>query len=346
MALLVERAWPRIVPPLGIAELFLTTSWLNAWVYLPPGGRIAGVVAFTAAFLASPLMIKTGPLRVSRDDALRRIDGHNDDPTLPAQTLASNPSQNSATARALWDDHLRGVWAEWGDRLDAGRVRSAMPEHDRYKLRYIIAAATALSLTVAGHAWSSRLTIPFDWKTPAVPITPVAPKPPILVKAWITPPAGIDKEPIMLDEKSKDGRNGGNALIAHETSVMTIRIPGAAAAVSVNGTAISVQKIIAPRMIDRGQSTYQYEFQLKRGDMVVKIEGGPEWHIQVAPDNEPVIRLHSARPDPDSPNALQLDFSASDDFGVQDGEVIIRIPDRDPAATPLPSGEVPRISLP
>lgn len=348
-ALLIERAWPRAVPPLGIAGLFLTTSWLNAWMYLPPGGRIAGVVAFTAAFLASPLMIKTGPLRVSRNDALRRIDGNNGDPSLPAQTLANRPAQNSATAQELWDDHVRMVWAKWGDRLDAGRVRSVMPERDRYKLRYIIAAATAVSLVASGDDWSSRLAVPFDWKTPptpVTPITPVEPKPLLAVKAWVTPPAGIDHKIITLDEKTKDAHNGGDALIAHETSTMTIRIPGAAAAISVNGAAISVQKIIAPRVIDQGQSTYQYEFQLRRGNTVVKIEGGPEWHIQVMPDNEPVIRLHAARPDPENPNALQLNFSASDDFGTQDGEIIMRLPGRDPAATPLPSGAVPRISLP
>jgi len=48
-----ERLWPALATLATAAGLFLTISWLGVWLWLPPLGRAAAVLAFAVIALAA-----------------------------------------------------------------------------------------------------------------------------------------------------------------------------------------------------------------------------------------------------------------------------------------------------
>src|SRR3569623_1801235 len=110
-ALLWERLWPRLVPPLSVTGLFASASWLGAWSPLPPEARIAGVVAFAAALVASPFQRKPKSLNVTDDDAVKRIDSLSGTPRREAEQFRDRlGAHSSAEDRAIQDLHRESIW--------------------------------------------------------------------------------------------------------------------------------------------------------------------------------------------------------------------------------------------
>lgn len=347
--LFLERAVPRALPPLYTGGIFLSASWAGLWLPLPPAARIAGVVAFAAALAASPLLAKTKSLLVSRDDALKRLDANAGDPARPAQTLGDRPSPGSPeSAKELWNLHLVRTWEKWGGKFDAGRPDINLAARDPYYFRYTVALAMAITAALAGEQRIERITEAFNWTAPpaaAQPAAPAAQQAPVKVKAWITPPDDIDAAPLYLNEDTRDQTQGGSRLAAHESSLMTIQVEGENK-VTVNGEALAAKKVITPRTAE-GKPVYQYETTLTREDTAVEIAGGPAWKISVTQDHNPSVTLDKVSPNEKNVKSLDVTCAAKDDYGVKEGEVIIRIPGgQAPGATPLPSGKLPPIPLP
>lgn len=348
-ALLWERLWPRAVPPLAVTGLFLSASWAGVWGMMPPYGRMASVAAFALALAASPWRYKTGSLKVSRDDALRRLDDNLGDPARPAQQIGDSPAAHSSTKeKELWSLHISRLWDQHGENFKAGTPHPGMAQRDPYHLRFLIALTMAVTAATAQAPHGELIKQAFDWTTP--PSAPEGAKAalPMQVRAWITPPENIDKEPIQMTQDTRDHTQGGRLIEAHQTSTLTIMTYGEAAAITVNGAALKVQKeIIHPQ----GQTGYQYEVQLSDIETKVTIEKGPTWHISVTPDLPPQVTLESIMPKKEPHygrpgQALDLDYKATDDHGYQ-GEIIITGPQvAPPAAKPLPSSKPPVLILP
>ncbi len=346
--LFLERAVPRALPPLYTSGIFLSASWAGLWLPLPPAARIAGVVAFAAALAASPLLAKTKSLLVSRDDALKRLDANAGDPTRPAQTLGDRPSPGSPeSAKELWNLHLVRTWEKWGGKFDAGRPNINIAARDPYYFRYTVALAMAITAAMAGEHRVERITEAFNWASPPAAAQPAAStqQAPVKVKAWVTPPDNIDAAPLYLNEGTRDQTQGGSKLSAHESSIMTIQVEGENK-VTVNGEALTAKKVITPRAAG-GKPTYQYEVTLTKEDTVVEIANGPTWKLAVTQDHDPSVTLDRVSPNEKNIKSLDVTCAAKDDYGVKEGEVVIRIPGgQAPGATPLPSGKLPPIPLP
>ena len=345
-AILWERAWPRIVPPATVTALFLSASFAGVWGMASPVGRMAGVLGFAFALAASPFRYKTGSLIVTPKDALKRLDknlGESD--VEPAQEIASRIAADSSEAqKAIWNLHISNLWQKYADRFDAGKPRPGMAKLDPYHLRFLVALTLAVTTAMSQGPHIEQVKKAFDWTSP-VPSNPQeAPKPALQLKAWVTPPEGINKPPLQMTEATRDHTQGGEKMIAHQTSVMTIITYGKPTEITVNGKTVPLQKELPQ---GQGVTGYQYEFKLEAADTIVKINHGPSWRIAVDQDKAPVVTISDIKPAEGKNNkSLDIDYNAKDDFGYT-GEIVIETPDKpDTKAKPLPSAAPPVLTLP
>jgi hypothetical protein len=324
--MMLERLWPRTVAPLCVGGAFVTTSWLGLWHALPPVGRMAGVAAFAlaAAVTSAPLVLKK--LRVTRAEAIARLDEENRDGRQPAFILNDRlPAGASAEAERVFAANRLRLLEEWVDQFSAGRRQSGKT------FAPLAAAALAVAITAftAGPHRLERLSEAFNWKTPPVPV---------LVKAWVTPPDNFRETALILDQNTKDAAHGGTKLEAHKSSKMTIVIFDRDTKVTVNGTAQTATKANVVKDPSQGKSTYQYELNLAEGRNSIVINNEVFWTINVAPDAAPTAAIKGIKQNEKDINAQELEYTEKDDYGIRDSELILTLPAA-PAqgATPLPS---------
>ncbi len=106
-AILWERLWPALVSLLTAVGLFIALSWLGLWLWLPPVGRIAGLVALIAltAYASLPLLRLRIP---TRQEGLQRLDRMSGLPHRPATAVTDEMATTAVDAfsMALWRAHL------------------------------------------------------------------------------------------------------------------------------------------------------------------------------------------------------------------------------------------------
>lgn len=343
-ALFKERLWPKTVPPFCTTSLFLSASWLGMWAPLPVSARIAGVLTFAAAAMASPLLVRNGSLKIAREEALERIEENLGNPkALPAHTLNDKlPEGRPVDAHAIWDKHISEIWDEWGDKLSAGKANFNKHGHGKYK----IALATGLCLAfttglIAGEERVSRLQDAFNWTSPAPAIQPLK------VQAWVKPPRNIEGA-LHLTEQTRDHTQGGEKLVTSQYGTMVIQVFERRSAVTVNGEALPVKDTLTSGSNNDQKTVYQYETQLMDENTVIAIENGPTWQIRVRPDRAPTADIKAVAPHEETPETLEVTYGTSDDHGITDGKITIRPTGdkKDPEATPLPSSKLPVLPLP
>lgn len=330
-----ERLLPKIVPPLGVAGLFLGASWAGVWEPLPPEARAVGVLAFAAAFLASPFMNRSGSLKVTDTDALKRLDDQVGDPSRPAQTLRDEiADSDDKVGQQIWERKLTDVWNEFSGKFKVGRFAPGIS-----KKVYLLAAAAALSVAVtapmAGDHRMELIQDAFVWQHPV---------PPLEARAWIIPPSNIEG----TYQQVFDQDSNGAELVAHESSRMSLIVFGDNA-VTVNGQVLEASEVITPPENSGNpdaKPSYRYDFDLAEGENDIGIDGGPSWSVDVSSDLDPTVILEQVRRNEDDPNALDIIFIPHDDHGVQDGNIILRDPTAPEGAQPLPSGQLPTIRVP
>lgn len=332
LALFAERLWPRLVPTLYTGGFFLTASWAGLWHVLPHQARMAGVLAMGAAALAAPFLVREKSLRVTRDEAIDRLDDNIGDPSRPARKISDTLHESySALSKGLWQIHLEKLWDK-----NEGRFFAGKPEINWAGLQgYGLAAALAITLgsgIYAGESRHANLMQAFNW---------AAPIPPLELKAWVVPPEGIESRPLYL---TQDNNGQAAPLVTHENSILTIHIYDTPARVLVNGTEVGVLKELES---DNGK-TYMREIELSGTAATVTIENGPQWQFTVTPDLNPTISATIVKGQEKGDPSMSLNYEASDDFGIKGGKVILSLPagTADPGARPLPAGQLPVLALP
>lgn len=341
-AIFWERLWPRVVPPSVITGLFLSASFAGVWGMTSPNGRMAGLSVFTLAFAGSFFRYKTGSLLVSREEGFKRLDKNLGDPHNPAQTLGDRPAKHSSeTEVANWNNYITKIWNKNEGKFKAGMPHPGMNTLDPHYMRFLVALTLAITAALSQAPHVDQVKKAFDWTLPVPPPAPVAPA---QLRAWVTPPDGINIEPLQMNETTRDETQGGAKMIAHQTSVLTIMTYGKERRIEVNGVVVPLLKTIPQ---EQGRTGYQYEMKLNDAKTLVVIEGGPRWNISVTQDSAPTISIDSiAKPREQDKNARAITYDAKDDHGYT-GEIIVEVPkSTDPAATPLPSAAPPVLSIP
>lgn len=351
LTLMLERIWPRLWLPAGIAAAFLVTAWLGLFGLIAPGARLAVVILFGLAFLATLAPLAVALLRrPSRSEALVRLESDSHLGHAPARTLddALALGGRDPAALALWEIHRRRAAAA----LAAMRLRGPDPQmarRDRYALRAVAILAVAGSAFVAGPELGSRIGAAFDWRSPPEPGVAMR------VDGWIDPPVYTRMPPLMLDFARSNQH-----LRVPVDSTLVVRIAGAQEAVldPVSGLdPVGGDAFRSPpggeggrdgARASPGEGLAEQRFRI-REDARLELETGTgERHmltIAVIPDAPPEIAF-TGPPEIQARGAFDLSYEAYDDYRLAEARALVMRPPGAPERrTLVPAPDLP-LALP
>ena len=321
-ALLFERLWPALWPPLGIAGLFICAALLDLPHFLPSWWHVA-LLVITAALILGLLVRGLSHITVPDESAAdRRLERASGLPHRPLLVLTDRPAAGArgpdSASIALWQAHLaRAVHSV--RRLRVGLPRPGLARRDPRALRAALLLALISALAIAGDDAPSRLALAFQ------PMLPRENPPPATeLQAWITPPAYTGVAPIFL----KPGAG-------------TVSVPtGARLTVSVTGGTSTPTLALGGRS-DPFRALDKASFQADReltqgGHLIIRRDGRQlaAWDLAVVADQPPTAQWSENPGRAAGSQQTRLPWRASDDYGVVSLQTELRLRDR-PGAPPL-----------
>ena len=325
-AILWERLWPPLAALATAAGLFLALSWLGVWLWLPPLGRAAGLIAFGALTLwaAFPFVFLRLP---GFADALHRLDRVSGLRHRPATTLADRLAVNvqDPYALALWNAHIARSLAN-ANALRAGAPAPRVAGRDPYALRGLVLIGVIATFIAAGGERWHRVAAAFDWRGVVVPAN-------FRVDAWVAPPAYTARPPIILP-----GIHPGETSAAAAASSGPISVPvNSTLVVRATGKLkldLSTTGGLAPAN-DEGHvpaGAEEHRFTITATGAATLRGAGENlvWPFNAIPDKPPTIALIKD-PEQQSRGALLLSYRLEDDYGVAEAQATFARKD-DPGA--------------
>jgi uncharacterized protein (TIGR02302 family) len=348
LALFFEALWPRLLPLLLVAALFLILSWFGLWRAVPELARFLLLAAFGLAIVAAALFAARVKVP-DRIEALARVERATGTPHRPATAyndkLASAPDEPAA--RALWAAHKRRILASL-DRLRAGWPMPGVARRDPLAFRFLAVLLLVVAFLFAGRERLERVTEAFQGPVPASAIA-------ARIDAWATPPAYTGRPPIFLT--GERGRAPGSTIRVPERSTVTVRVAGRLEIAVVSADAAGnetdvpaltpVSAAVTPEGPVEGPTEYRIEL-LASGSVAVR-RGSDEvhsWSFTVDPDMAPQI-AYEGTPGTTQTGSFRLAYKMSDDYGITQAEAQIDAPPSEgKAARPLyPAPKIP-LTLP
>lgn len=329
-AAIFEQLWLRVWIVAAVAAVFLLASLAGLWSVLPNTLHVIVLGLFGIALLAG--LVQAGPLKwLSRDEAIRRIEGVSGLPHRPASsyedTLSSENGPVAASTSTLWQAH-RARMAAMLRRLRVGPPRPRTHRFDPFALRALLVIGVA---ALGGLTWSSapeRLRSAFTFGA-EIPDT-------ARLDAWVSPPTYTGRPPIMLADGAKlaarsSDEETGKPIKVPVNSTLIARLSGADDAeltlnVVYDGTENTEQ--VEPN--DTGKAVAsdaaELRFDVKANAQVMVMSGGTElaaWTLSVTPDQLPVITM-SKTPEATRRGSMKLTYKITDDYGVASAEAKLK----------------------
>lgn len=327
LALLFERIWVALWPPLGVCGLFVCLALLGLPQVLPPAGQCAflGVFALAAAVL---LWRGFAGLRAPAPPEVdRRLEHDSGFAHRPLAVLSDRPVAADAFGAALWDLHFYRSAAQLA-RLRVRRPRPGLARADRHALRGALVVALAACIGIAGTDAPRRVWAAL---TPSLPRAVAAPA--TELQAWITPPAYTGLAPIFL----KSGADDAAPLRVPTGSRLVVSVTGGGdgrPSLDLGGRHASFTALSA--------GSFQAGLALtKSGVLHVRRAGDSlaRWRIDVLPDLPPKA-VWAGKPGPARAQLhTALPWRASDDYGVTKLVAELRLkarPKAPPIVVPIP----------
>ncbi|MBW8640776.1 TIGR02302 family protein [Hoeflea sp. WL0058] len=307
VVIFLERLWPRLLPAFGVLALFAILSWIGYFRAVPDWARIASLAAMLAAFLASLV-----PLRRLRwpdaQEATRRLEKDNRIAHQAIAVQSDRLENDSEFARVLWQTHKQRMY----DRLDDVHVHAPKPDTPRADPWGVRALVALLLVAAFGYSWSNHSGRLGDAFTSHARTENLAG---IRIDAWVTPPAYTGKAPLFLT----GGEIGlPDIITVPEGSEVLVRIVGGqgSEAVAYN------EETIGEEENEDGVATAaarNYRFPIPdSGRLEIRQAEAPihGWTFDLLADEAPVIAFE-ADPAAAANGALEIAFSASDDYGLE-----------------------------
>jgi uncharacterized protein (TIGR02302 family) len=310
-----ERLWPAMATVATVFGLFLTVSWFGLWLWLPPLGRAAGVVAF--AILAIAAFVPFARVRApAAAEGLARLDRRSGLQHRPATAIADElaVTPKDPYSLALWKAHVERTLAA-ARAFKAGWPSPRVAARDRYALRGLVLVAGIATFIAAGGEHWKRLAAAFDWQGVVLPAN-------FRVDAWVTPPAYTGKPPIILA-----GIHPGEAARPEGERAESISVPvGSTLVVRATGKVnldVSGKGGVTPAKEDIGApaGTQEYRFKIA-GSGAATLHGVGDdlvWSFNAIPDRPPTIAL-AKDPEQQNRGALLLSYRIEDDYGVTEAQ--------------------------
>ena len=321
-----ERLWPALATLATAVGLFLTVSWLGLWLWLPPLGRAAAVLAFAVVALAAavPFVFVRVPAIA---DGLRRLDHGSGLRHRPAtaivDALAVTPSDSYSLA--LWNAHVERARAA-ARTFKAGWPSPRVAGRDPYALRALVLIACVATFVAAGGERWKRIAAAFDWQGVVLPAN-------FRVDAWVTPPPYTGKPPIILagihpgeTARAADAAGepvtvpAGSTLVVRATGKLHLDVAGSGGVTAVNEAAH------AP------SGTEEHRFKIAATGTATLRGVGDDltWAFNAIPDKPPTIAL-TKDPEQQNRGAMLLSYRVEDDYGATEAHATFARKD-EPAA--------------
>jgi uncharacterized protein (TIGR02302 family) len=315
VAMMVERAWPLVLPLVLVVCLFLGLSWLGVFAALPQLLRLglAALIGLAALAALYPLRLFRPPTALEVD---RRLEIANALAHNPILVQSDQPSgHESSFSQALWREHQRRMAARL-ENLRADLPRTRVPEYDRWGLR-----ALPILLLVVGFAFS--LGTHGGSVTDAFRVHPSAAVVPPRIDAWVTPPAYTGKPPVFLSASAP-----GITFTVPAGSDYAVRVTGGSGEETLaysrkNGTVHAVDPATASASgatpDPQGAATVRKFAGKIVADGALVLNSGPNeigrWAFAVTPDEVPHIAF-AGEPKQAANGALELTYRIADDYGA------------------------------
>lgn len=329
-AVLWERLWPLVLPPLGLfgglvaLALFdvlpLLPGWLHALVLVAVAGGVAFLTTRAVLRLNWPTL----------DQAARRLERDSGLEHRPLAALADRPvAADDPIAQALWHIHRRRM-AALVRQLRVALPHPNMAARDPWGLRAAILLLLVIAVTVAGADWPWRLARAL---TPAVTVSALGPD---AAQVWITPPSYTGVAPLLLKPDQ----------------AVTVPMGSTVLAVLSGGWGTASLELEGNRTPFERQSdgSQRLESQLHASTRLTVRQAGltvASWPVAVVADAVPSIAFTNP-PEPGERGRLRLSAAASDDYGLVKAWVEIRrlgAPDDQPLVVDMPlSNGRPRVA--
>lgn len=346
--LFAERLLPLFLPILGIAALFVSLAWFGIYREVPDLVRLAIVFVLVFAFVASFLpFLKVRLPSISEADRL--LEERNGLDHQPVAVQDDQIAADTPFARALWQEHQRRM-AERIAALDAGLPQPDIARYDRYALRAVPALLFVTAVAYSGSNGAGQIADAFRKHVPE------SEAPAIRIDAWITPPGYTGQPPVFL---SGLGTQDAAGVTVPQKSKVTVRISGGpsdekvlfvkqsdgavldvaekddpsrpqAAAANTAGAQPAPVATPAPANAPMVARTHELELD-EAGELRV---ADRTWTIGVTPDRAPEIAFDGV-PRRAINGALEIAFTAKDDYGLQKAHAEIVPLEEQPGATPL-----------
>ena len=319
VALVWERLWPALWPSVILVGVFVTLALFDVPTRLPVWAHWL-LLAISLVLLT--LAVLDGLRRFSwpsRDDARRRLEMASRLKHRPLTAIEDKLAGGSddPAAAALWRAHQERMAAA-ARQLRVGAPEAGLLRRDPFALRVALALLLLIGAIDAGDDWAARLVRAF---TPEAAHNVV---PQVSLDIWVTPPDYTGLPPQFLPASGKQ----------------MIYVPiGSALLAQVHGGRNP------PRLRIDAAGTDFSKLDDKDFKGTATITGGKHiaveqdgrvlgaWNIAVVPDHPPSVGFGKP-PSHTDRMALRLDYKATDDYGVESANAVIRRLD-DPSLPPL-----------
>ncbi|WP_406872666.1 TIGR02302 family protein [Aminobacter sp. P9b] len=348
-AMIVERGWPLVLPLLVTASLFFSLSWLGLFRLLPDMARLALIVAFAIAGLASlyPLRFFRLPSWAEIDSRLERA---NQLLHTPVQVQTDRPSGKAdGFADALWREHQKRMAERLGT-LGGDMPRTNVPERDPWALRAAAALLLVCAFAFSFGPMGGRLGDAFRAHAARDAVPP-------RIDAWVTPPTYTGKAPIFL---TADASKDIPVISVPEGSELSLRVTGGSgeetlAYTNAKGEVRDIAPSGAnadpakPAMTGPVAAVRQFADKLTTEGRLTLKSGNDEldsWAFTVVADNAPKISF-VGEPKRAVNGTLELTYNIEDDYGAASAKADFALAeDQAPDARPLYGAPEMPLSLP
>lgn len=342
LAILFERFWVLALPLVLLSANYAMLAWAGVFRDVPDSVRIGlgALYALTGLALLARLRLLKPPSASEIDRRIEKLNGLEHQP-VAAQADVLAQGGGDPFAEALWAEHR----ARLSQKLSAMRAappRPDTPSRDPLALRALVAMGCFTAFAYTFGSAGGRLGDVFH---PYASFN----TPPPRIDAWATPPAYTRKPPVMLAIPVEDAQ--ASVLEVPEGSVVSVRVTGGYGAPQlVLMTDEAVEQIAPLQPATQGQSSYEFTLE---GDGALLLGLGEKtiavWAFSVIPDGAPQIAFTAPAEDAvkqAANGALELTYTASDDYGVASAIGRLALPEADQGYRPLYETPELRLSLP
>ncbi len=309
-----ERLWPLLVPPLGLAGLFLALALLDVLPLLPGWLHLGVLAAFAAALAALGRRAAARFAWPRPDEAARRLERDSGLSHRPLAALADSLAGGvvDPVAAALWQAH-RGRMALLAESLRLNWPSPGMAGRDPLGLRAAVLLLLVIAVVIGGADASRHL---LRAVTPAVGLPGFAAQ----AEVWITPPAYTGLPPFLLHAGQGGARGRAKPVVVPAGSKVLAALTGGwgGAELVVDGEATRFQR--------QPGGSQRIEARLDRGRRLAvhqMFHDVAAWPIEVVADALPSIEF-SRPPEAGERGRLQVSVDGSDDYGIAKAWVEIR----------------------